>query len=100
MDFVVASKSSQDAQEEPARCSQRRVTKRLTNSHWMLEMNRYRPCIPVLAGTCPPLSLVCFLACLYLIIVDSVDIGRSMTTPLLTELIQLDLFMLAGLQLR
>lgn len=72
---VVASKSSQDAQEEPA-------------------------CIPVLAGTCPPLSLVCFLACLYLIIVDSVDIGRSMTTPLLTELIQLDLFMLAGLQLR
>jgi hypothetical protein len=48
-------------------------------------------CIPVLAGTCPPLSLVCFLACLYLIIVDSVDIGRSMTTPLLTELIQLDL---------
>lgn len=48
-------------------------------------------CIPALAGTCPPPPLVCFLACLYLIIVDTVDIGRGMTTPLLTQLIQLDL---------
>lgn len=48
-------------------------------------------CIIVLAGTCPLLPLVCFLACVYLIIVDTVNIGRSMTTPLLTELIQLGL---------